>query len=205
MSGIICPGCGEEVFQLIPRKVEVIPGMTIEIKFCPLCIKKIDAAKEKESEEKIMEGMTKAERRETFQEKARQWARSLHGKKVIIFWDLGVNQVFSDPASEYHARGVAYDASGKWGKITVVLDKEENKRVKKTCHGVSYCDTVKKDLFLVSDHFVCDQADCKEQLPVMDGLRFSRYVLPTGDDNWYIPINWGERNSIVLEEDWKGK
>lgn len=126
--------------------------------------------------------MSKAERRKFFQEKSYQWADNLHGKKVIVSWDVDAlynHHVFANRAGKYYARGVAYRVTnecGGWGNVKVLLNEAENKRVSYVQFGENLS-------------------------PIMDGQRYGLFINPTDDGHYYTMVSWGYRNTIMLEED----
>ncbi len=200
IQGVECQVCEKEIFRIFTRKIVIAPGITAKIKCCPGCARVIDAEKETKNEQHYK---TRAEQ----QEVSFQWANNLHGKKVIVFWQDGVPYInfnkrdpWEKPKPIKQAQGTAYritNCSGGWGQVKVILDPEENKRVSMACHETMYCSTVKRDMYFVSDSFVCDNANCKEQVPVMDRQRWGGLSLDLMEDgNYYTLVTWGARETI---------
>lgn len=177
-----CGDCHEEAFRLVPREIT----HTHKIKVCLRCAYRLDT---KAAEDKALlsaDGMSKAERRLFFQEQSFEWARKLHGKKVVVRWHH--RDKWGSPNGEYsEARGTAFrtgDECGGWGRVNVIIDPSEHYRV---CLQWTY------SIGEGGKH-------CPYQKPLIDGEEYGLYLNLEPNGSYSTLVSWGHKNAIALDE-----
>ncbi len=187
LVGVECGVCHEETFHLEPRKVY----MTVQC--CPRCARRIDAEQQEKDDTEMLRSLDKLERKTVMKQRSHDWARSWQGKHVCVTYDVSAGyDNFIE--KNCHIKGTAYYASKHedigWGRVKVVLDDTELKRV----------------TFVKNENTVYRKT---HKIAIIDGYRWGlggelikhesydniKYVKPLA-----FYIHWGDRNTLVLSE-----
>jgi hypothetical protein len=183
MIGEECGLCHQEAFRLVERMAYV------PVKCCLRCAARLDNEAESKTVQEALKAMDKAERKKALSERSRDWARSWHGKQVLVTYD--VDDGYGNLVKENcHIRGMAYYGSLHedigWGRVKVVLDKSE-------LHRFS---------FIENDSRYSDRP-----WPVIDGFKWGlgNDLLRRGYEGELVQplcfhINWGDHNKYFLEK-----
>jgi hypothetical protein len=141
----------------------------------------VDAENEQEKAAAILDGMTKADRRQTLRQVSFQWADEWNAQHVLVVYDV------SNGRGEWAARGcqvkgIAYrtgNTCGGWGRLHVLLDAEELSRVTHGHHPEWW--------WLSHDR--------------LDGFDWSPGLtkLKGEPERYSFELSWGQRHEIVLE------
>lgn len=193
MVGVECEVCHNEAFHLVEREV------TIVVKCCPRCVAKVDYEQEEQTIKEANKAMGKKERLYFLKDKSFEWANNLHGKKVEIYWDVNMHQVFCTTNSPYKVQGTAYkcqNASGGWGQVKVIIEACEWSRVKYICHGVGCCGITGKDMYFRRP-YECKNTECSSLWPSLDGKRFGLPLAEEEGWGYSTMLSWGLRASLV--------
>lgn len=181
LVGVECSSCHEEAFQLVEREI------TVKAKVCTRCARRIDSEAQSKADEEALKGMGKAERLRVKKENAHEWAHSWHGKHVeVSVYDWNDDQPYSREKTKVNQlRGMACYATKHedvgWGRVKVILDDAELKRVS----------------------FKKSEYPDRHKVPFLDGEYF-RFITHGYKEELDRPlaffINWGDRNTMVMEE-----
>ena len=193
MVGVECGICHHEAFRLVEREV------TIVVKCCPRCAAKADYEQEEQIIQDAIRNGEKTERKQYLRQRSFDWADNLHGKKVTLFYDLDMVQVFSSTSSPYSVRGTAYrcqSACGGWGQVKVIIEASEHSRIKYICHGVFHCDVTGKDMYFRRP-YECKNTECSSLWPSLDGKRFGLPLAEEEGWGYSTMLSWGLRASLV--------
>jgi len=194
IEGVLCPVCQKETFQLFDREARLSPETTVMLKCCRRCANRIDFENEEEIRQKVLEGMTKAERRLARKEDSYRWAESLYGKSVVVYYDASDGRGGWEKTG-CQVKGRAFRVSnvcGGWGCVSVLLDENEWSRLS----------VYRQDIWGIHGKKVVDVA-------IIDGVRWELDLHPymdvKRDTRWEIPqnvhfyVSWGERGRFQVE------
>ncbi|MBA7594297.1 hypothetical protein ES703_01238 [subsurface metagenome] len=189
LIGVECGSCHEEAFQLVEREI------LVKVKVCPRCARRIDAEQEEQTEAEMLKALDKVERKQLLKEKSHDWARSWHGKHVIVTYDAG-NGRGEIAKKNCHIKGMPWYASKNadvgWGRVKVVLDDAELHRVTYKNGETKYYGDAEVTRFLI---------------PIVDGYRWGlgSEIISHGcrrelEKPLAFFITWGARHDMILDE-----
>lgn len=190
--GVECPVCNQECFRTFEREA------TVRVKVCGSCARRIDAEAEKKIVKDALAGVeSKAERHQRLKEMSWAWADGMHGKQVIVRYDVqdGYKKVhgYLEPATKSReirgmafSRGVLKEGWKGWGEVKVVIDKSE-------LHRIVYVDATYWDWSHADG-----RREVKYQRPTIDGIEYDPVLVSHGSDYKIekplcFYVSWGSR------------
>ncbi len=189
LIGVECGSCQEEAFQLVEREI------LVKVNVCPRCARRIDAEREEQTEADTLKGLDKLERKRVLKEKSHEWARSWHGKHVVVTYDVdnGRGEIVK---KNCHIHGKAWYASKNedvgWGRVKVLIDDAELHRVTFKNGEIKYYGDSEITRFLI---------------PIVDGCRWGlgSEIISHGckrelEKPLAFFITWGRRHDMILDE-----
>lgn len=189
LIGVECGACQEEAFQLVEREI------LVKVNVCLRCARRIDAEQEEQTEAEMLKALDKVERKRVLKEKSHDWARSWHGKHVVVTFDAG-NGRGEIAKKNCHIKGMAWYASKNedvgWGRVKVVLEDAE-------LHRVTFEQGETK--------YYGDEEITRYLIPKVDGYRWGLglEIISHGckrelEKPLAFYITWGSRYDKILEE-----
>lgn len=189
LIGVECGACQEEAFQLVEREI------LVKVKVCLRCARRIDAELEEHTEAEMLKALDKVERKRVLKEKSHDWARSWHGKHVVVTYDAG-NGRGEIAKKNCHIKGMSWYASKNedvgWGRVKVVLEDAE-------LHRVTFEQGETK--------YYGDEEITRYLIPIVDGYRWGLgyEIISHGckrelEKPLAFYISWGSRYDKILEE-----
>lgn len=178
--GVECGACHSEVFQTFEREARLSPGVTVKLRVCKICARRIDDDNNAQTGAENLKDMSKAERHLIYTEQSRAWARSWEGKHVIIHFED--NRQIRGWASY----GSKNEDTG-WGRVRVIFDENEQRRVSFVPNEYHH-----ERKYPVIDHIEYGLSSCI----ILEGYE-GKPIKPYG-----VMINWGSSHNgdYVLEE-----
>lgn len=193
MVGVLCDVCDKESFQLQEREAFITDTVSVKVKCCLCCIRRIDSEAKQKSDAELLKLMDKVERKQLLKERSHEWARSFNGKQVVI--NYVVSNGYGDwVKGEFSIKGMAQcggQESGGWGRVKIVVDESEYRRISYT-----------KDFQWEKQHGVMTKVYYDS--PMVDGHRWGLSLITHGyhhelEQPFAFYIKWGERNEFDIE------
>jgi len=182
LLGVECGMCHQEAFRTVEREIKV------KARVCIQCAHRLDAEVQEQTEAEMLKGLKGPDRKEFSKATSHEWARGWHGKHVVVTYDVQASQ--DQPAKpDCRIKGRAYYASKHedvgWGRVKVVLDEAELRRV-----------TFAEATYNLG------------KWPMVDGylyggleiINHQHYDHRVAEDPLTFYVNWGSRHKLVLHE-----
>lgn len=188
MVGVPCGVCGDEAFQVKDKEAFITDSISVTVKCCPRCVRRIDADAQSKIYAESLKLMNKTERMAAIKERSREWADSFDGKQVTVYYNVSDGRGGIEK-SGCRINGVAHrlNRDSVWGSIRVEIGSSE-------LHRISYA----------RDYYWEGHKQVFYQRPIVDGFFWGLFFPTYGYHHKYaqplcFEVRWGERDYMRVE------